>query len=207
MVKECPSDFRCSEAVIWMRLGELFFLSGAALVLASGAQASGGWHTYRDARMGFSISYPDGWQVDRRHIYSALGPGKEIHGVAFHINPGIAAGTNLSDDSYLAVEVLPNVQPCAAEPFLDDAIDKPRIKSNNNGIQWSVLDGADQGAGNIYEETVQAAIGSQPCIATRAFVHSTNIGNYDPGTVKAFSRGKLNATIDKMRHSFRLLPR
>lgn len=184
-----------------------FCLIGATLVLAAPAAQASGWHVYRDRQMGFSISYPDGWRVDRQHVYSALGPGKEIRGVAFHIDPSIATGTNLSDESYLAVEVLPNVQPCAAEPFLDDAIDKPRIKSNNNGIQWSVLDGADQGAGNIYEETVQAAIGSQPCIATRAFVHSTNIGNYDPGSVKAFNRGKLNAVIDKMRHSFRLLPR
>jgi hypothetical protein len=188
-----------------MRLSGFFFLS-AAVVLTSGAQA-GGWHTYRDAQAGYAISYPDGWRVDTRHVYTALGPGKEIHGTAFHIKPSIAAGTNLSDDSYLAVEVSPNARPCSAEPFLDDAIDKPRIKSNNNGIQWSVLDGADQGAGNVYEETVQAAIGSQPCIATRAFVHSTNIGNYDPGTVTAFNRAKLNAIIDKMRHSFRFLPR
>lgn len=144
--------------------------------------------------------------MDTHHVYTAMGPGKEIHGTAFQIEPGIAAGTNLSDNSYFAVEVLPGVTPCTAEPFLDDAIDKPRIKSNNNGIQWSVLDGADQGAGNSYEETVQAAIGSQPCIATRAFVHSTNIGNYDPGTVKPFNRAKLNAIIDRMRHSFRFLP-
>ncbi|HSC60887.1 MAG TPA: hypothetical protein VLC29_06615, partial [Rhizomicrobium sp.] len=99
------------------------------------------------------------------------------------------------------------VKDCAAAPFLDDAIDQPRIKSNGHGIQWSVLDGADQGAGNIYEETVQAAIGTDPCIATRAFAHSTNIGNYDPGTVKAFNRAAFNRTIDKMRASFRLLPR
>lgn len=188
-----------------MRLGELFLLSAAALIPASGAQA-GGWHTYRDVQAGYSISYPDGWRVDTHHVYTAMGPGKEIHGTAFQIEPGIAAGTNLSDDSYFAVEVLPGVTPCTAEPFLDEAIDKPRIKSNNNGIQWSVLDGADQGAGNSYEETVQAAIGSQPCIATRAVVHSTNIGNYDPGTVKPFNRAKLNAIIDRMRHSFRFLP-
>lgn len=188
-----------------MRLSEFFFLSAAALVLAPGAHA-GSWHTYRDAQAGYSISYPDGWRVDRQHVYTALGPGKEIHGTAFHIKPSIAAGTNLSDDSYLAVEVLPNVRRCTAEPFLDDAIDKPRIKSNNNGIQWSVLDGADQGAGNVYEETVQAAIGTQPCLATRAFVHSTNIGNYDPGAVKSFDRAKLNAIIDRMRHSFRISP-
>jgi hypothetical protein len=192
---------------IRMRARSLFCLTGVIFLLAgSGAQA-GGWHTFRDAQAGYAISYPDGWRIDRRHVYTALGPGKEIHGTAFRIKPSLATGTNLSGDSYFAVEILPGVATCTAKPFLDDAIDKPRIKSNGNRIQWSVLDGADQGAGNIYEETVQAAMGSRPCIATRAFVHSTNIGNYDPGTVKPFARAKLNAIVDKMRRSFRFLPR
>jgi hypothetical protein len=194
------------DGVIRMHALSNIFLSAAALVLASSAQAAG-WHTYRDPQMGFAISYPDGWRVDTAHTYTALGPGKDIHGVAFKVSKRFTTGTNLSDDSYLAVEVLPGVKDCAAAPFLDDAIDQPRIKSNGHGIQWSVLDGADQGAGNIYEETVQAAIGTDPCIATRAFAHSTNIGNYDPGTVKAFNRAAFNRTIDKMRASFRLLPR
>jgi hypothetical protein len=184
-----------------------FCLAGAMFVLASSAAQASGWHVYRDKQTGFSISYPDGWRVDGDHVYSALGPGKEIHGVAFKVRKNFTTGTNLSDDSYLAVEILPGVKQCSAGLFLDDAIDKPRIKSGNNGLQWEVLDGADQGAGNIYEETVQAVAGSQPCIATRAFAHSSNIGNYDPGTVKAFNRAAFNRTIDRMRRSFRLLPR
>ena len=117
------------------------------------------------------------------------------------------AGTNLSDSSYLAVEILPSATQCSAAAFLDDAIDKPRMVTGAHGITWSVQDGSDAGAGNIYEETVQAVIGARPCIATRAFAHSTNIGNYDPGTVKPFDRAAFNATIDRMRRSFRLLPR
>lgn len=181
-----------------------FFLAAAMLVPAA-ARASG-WHIYRD-KMGFAMAYPDGWQVDTGHVYTAMGPGKDIHGVAFKVRKSFTTGTNLSDDSYFAVEILPGVKECHAALFLDDAIDAPRIKSGSNGLQWEVLDGADQGAGNSYEETVQAVIGSQPCIATRAFAHSTNIGNYDPGTVKEFNRASFNGTIDRMRRSFRLLPR
>ena len=176
------------------------------LMASSGAQGSGAWHTYRDTKLGFSMSYPDGWRVDPNHVYSALGPGKEIHGVAFMVSPKLTAGTNLSDDSYLAVEVLPDARTCSAAPFLDDAIDQPRVKTSSSGMKWSVQDGADQGAGNIYEETVQAAIGTHPCLSTRAFAHSTNIGNYDPGTVKAFDRAGFNRIIDKMRESFRISP-
>ncbi|HSM96824.1 MAG TPA: hypothetical protein VLT91_12320 [Rhizomicrobium sp.] len=179
---------------------------GALLTVAQSACATGAWHTYRDTKLGFSISYPDGWRLDPDHVYGALGPGKEIHGVAFVVDPKFTAGTNLSDDSYLAVEVLPDARTCTASLFLDDAIDKPRVKTSASGMTWSVQDGVDQGAGNAYDETVQAAIGTQPCLATRAMAHSTNIGNYDPGTVREFNRAAFNRTIDRMRESFRISP-
>ena len=108
------------DGVIRMHALSNIFLSAAALVLASSAQAAG-WHTYRDPQMGFAISYPDGWRVDTAHTYTALGPGKDIHGVAFKVSKRFTTGTNLSDDSYLAVEVLPGVKDCtaadAASPF------------------------------------------------------------------------------------------
>src|SRR5512142_3272881 len=121
MVKECPSDFRCNERLIRMRTLAKFFLAVAMLAPAA-AQASG-WHSYRNPQMGFSISYPDGWRVDSNHVYTALGPGKDIHGVAFKVRKSFTTGTNLSDDSYFAVEILPDVKQCSAALFLDDAID------------------------------------------------------------------------------------
>jgi hypothetical protein len=185
-----------------------FCLIGAMLAFASGpAHASGQWHRYRDPNGLFLLAYPPGWRVDTHRVYTARGPGKEIHGVAFKVNPAFTKGTNLSTDSYFAVEVLPGAASCTPDLFLDDAVGKVRTKRGHHGITWLVLDGADAGAGNVYEETVQAAAGSHPCIATRAFAHSTNIGNYDPGTVKAFDRAAFNRTIDRMRASVRLLRR
>ncbi|MGN6514762.1 MAG: hypothetical protein ACTHLR_02860 [Rhizomicrobium sp.] len=185
-----------------MRAIVLGIVALAAVTTAADAK---GWHTYRDPQGGWSISYPNGWRVDANHIYSALGPGKEIHGVAFVVPRSFVKGTNLGDDSYLAVETLPSAAACRASEFLDDTIDQPRLVAGSNGITWSVQDGADAGAGNVYEETVQAAIGSKPCIATRAWAHSANIANFDPGTVKAFDRRAFNSIMDRMRHSFRIL--
>lgn len=176
----------------------------AVLTLTAAAAQAAGWHTYRDPQAGWSISYPDGWRVDTSYTYSALGPGKEIHGVAFVVPESFTKGTNLGDDSYLAVETLPSAGACTASEFLDDAIDRTRTVAGRHGITWSVQDGADAGAGNIYDETVQAAVGSKPCIATRAWAHSANIGNFDTGTVKAFDKRAFNIIMDRMRHSFRM---
>jgi hypothetical protein len=190
-----------------MQMLRQLYLAAAAMALACGSAQASGWNTYRDPNGLFSLAYPPGWTVDARHTYTALGPGKDIHGVAFKVNPAFTTGTNLSPDSYFAVEVLPGAKQCTPDLFLDDAIDKMRTKQGNHGITWLVLDSADAGAGNSYEETVQAAAGSQPCIATRAFAHSTNVGNYDPGTVREFNRAAFNRTIDRMRDSVRLSPR
>ncbi len=93
------------------------------------ARAAAGWNVYRNAHDGYAISYPPGWRIDTGHVYSALGPGKEIRGVAFMVPKNFTAGTNLSDSSwYLAVEILRSATARSAQPrSLDDAIDKPRM--------------------------------------------------------------------------------
>jgi len=40
----------------------------------------------------------------------------------------------------------------------------------------------------------------------RYFIHSTNIGNYDPGTIKAFDQAALVARFDAIRKTLRLTP-
>jgi len=187
------------------RMVNVMRLAGLMVLLAVSSAHAGGWNTYTDPAGRWSIQYPDGWRVDTSHSYTALGPGKEIRGVAFVVPDSFTKGTNLGDDSYLAVETLPSAEDCTASAFLDDAIDPPHARAGSNGITWSVQDGSDAGAGNIYEETAWAATGSKPCIALRAFAHSANIGNFDPGTVKEFDRRAFNGILDRMRASFRLL--
>ena len=64
-----------------------------------------------------------------------------------------------------------------------------------NGTEYSVASLSDAGAGNLYEEKVYALVGTSPCLAVRTFIHSTNIANYDPGTVTAFDEAALTGAV------------
>jgi hypothetical protein len=188
------------------RSRKALLLVAAAMFTLAACESADAWPRYRNAKGGYSISYPPSWRVDTSHDYQALGPGKDIRGTAFVVSPSTASGTNLSPDSYLAVEELPDTQPCSADKFLDDAQGAPVRQTGKNGIVWSVAHGSDAGAGNFYEEMVYAVLGTQPCLAIRTFIHSTNIGNYDPGTVRAFDKKTLVAIFGKMRDSFQISP-
>ena len=170
----------------------------------SGAPPSppAGWTRYSQA--GFSISAPSGFTPDPGHDYQALGPGKDIKGFALTIPASLTKGTNLGADSYIAVETLPGAAPCTAAAFLDSPAAATEVTTN--GITYSVATANDAGAGNFYDETVYAVQRSTPCLAVRSFIHSTNIGNYDPGTVKAFDRAALIAQFDAIRATLTVEP-
>ena len=183
------------------------FFAATALTCAGAATQASAWPLYRNAKLGYAISYPPGWQVDTTHDYQSLGPGKDIYGTAFIVSSGAAAGTNLSRNSYLAVEVLPGTVACTADKFLDDADQAGQRTERFRDITYSVEHGSDAGAGNYYDETVYAVRGLRPCLAIRYFIHSTNIANYPPGIVTEFDKAKLLTTFDRMRASFRLTRR
>jgi len=174
-----------------------------AVGFAHADAAPAGWKTYRDTTLGFSIDYPSGWRVDRAHVYPGFGPDHEIHGVAFEIPRAMAKGTNLSTSlTNVSVESVPGRGTCDATRFLPDLQDLRTLK--NAGRVWSTANFQDAGAGNLYDIAVFAIPGTSPCMAVRYMIHSTNIGNYDPGTVKAFDQVSLIRTFAKIRQSLRL---
>ena len=158
------------------------------------------WRVHRSAELGYSIAFPRGWGVETHYVYAGFGPGHEIHGVAFHIPQSMARGTNLSTNlTALSVENVSGAGRCEAGRFL---LDPQNIHSIvENGTVYSTAESQDAGAGNRYEEIVFALVGSSPCLAVRYFIHSTNIANYDPGTVREFDRTKLMSELDGIRWS------
>lgn len=159
-----------------------------------------GWRIYGDVRLRFSIAYPEGWGVDRQYVYPIRIGGSELHGVAFSVPEWFRAKTNLARDTRISVEGLPNAANCDARLFLDSP--QSELTENDGGYTWSIATGGDAGAGNFYDETVYALVGSHPCVAIRYFIHSTNIANYDPGTVKEFDRTALVTMFDRIRGTF-----
>ncbi len=156
---------------------------------------------YSDGTVGFSIRYPSNYLIDTSYKYQNLGPGKDISGVKFTIPEALVSGTNLSGfDTGVSVEEMPAVQDCNANLFLGQNNASPQNIIDNN-TDYSVASTVGAAAGNIYEETVWAIPGTNPCIAVRYFIHSGNIGNYPEGVVQEFDRKSLLEQFDKIRQT------
>jgi len=151
---------------------------------------------YASTTLGFSIKYPKNFTVNEKYTYTAMGPGKDIHGVSFVIPESMHTGTNLSSDSYVSVEMLPK-QTCAMSDFFDNVQATSTIV--DNGKTYDVARGVGVGAGNYYEEVVYKLSG---CTAIRYLIHSSNIMNYPEGTVTEFDRTALLAIFDKILRSY-----
>lgn len=175
----------------------------ATLALGATAQAApAGWKHFTDGAMGYTIAYPPHWTIDTHYETDVLGPGHEIKGVSFTIPDSFQPGTNLShNDTRLSVESLPG-RACKPSQFVDPAEHIHGLKAD--GRRYLAATSEDAGAGNFYETDVFLVDGASPCIAVRYFVHSTNIGAYDPGTIKAFDEKKLIAVFDAIRATLKL---
>ena len=180
--------------VVWLSL---------ALTGCSGNHAD--WKTYGNSSTPFTISYPQGDTLNDAYVYEALGPGKEIHGVSITIAEPLHQGTNLASDTRLSVELLPAASACTPQLFLDH-VDGTRSETQGS-ITFNVADANDAGAGNLYEETVFAVANGPSCVAVRYFIHSHQIGNYDPGSVTAFDRAALLRHFDEIRKTLVIAPR
>ena len=155
---------------------------------------------YSSSTIGFSISYPRGFSAMEPYAYDQFGPKKLIHGVKFMIPMRMATGTNLSsDDTGVSVEWLPRAKKCTADIYIPASV--PAFTFIEKQVKYSIATTSGAAAGNLYEEKVYAIASSTPCTALRYFIHSTNIGNYDPGAVREFDRAALLKEFDAIRES------
>ena len=169
-------------------------------------------HVYHDSTLGFSLTLPTMlassasdtlYSVDSAYEYTAMGPEKSIPGVKFTIPSSLAAGTNLSSDSYVSVEHLPVEKKCDAAMFIADLSAQSQVIREGT-LSYSVASSTDAGVGNRYEETVYARTDSSLCVVVRYFVHYTVIQNFPEGVVKEFDKPALIAEFDQIRRTLAL---
>jgi hypothetical protein len=164
--------------------------SSGALQLA---QAGGSVHPYEHTKPDFKLRYPDGSTVNESYVYPRLGDGV-IKGVAFTVPAAMAKGTNLAPDSYFSVEWRDGSK-CTIDQFLPNA-DPPK-QIGFKGVAYQLATANSGAAGNSYDETVYL----RDCFAVRYFIHSSNVANYPPGSVKEFDRARLMSVFDDIRKS------
>ncbi len=167
----------------------------------SESQDNNASQTYTNSEYGFTLQHPNDWTVDNSYVYDLLGPEEPtIPGVKFLIPKTLTEGTNLSEfQTGLSVEIMPNMPTCTAHPFLL----QPKTVTTEviNDVKYSIASSSEPGAGNLYEEYVYAISDTNPCLAVRYLIHSTNLANYDPGAVTAYDRTQLINIFNEIRDS------
>ena len=146
----------------------------------------------------FSLVYPSEYSVDEEYTYDAF-KGKPVAGVKFSVPASISEGTNLSSDTGVSVEWLPRANKCTGDIYV-----LPNVRATSlvvGSTTYSVATTSEAAAGNLYEEQVFAIADSKPCTAVRYFIHSSNIGNFEPGVAVEFNRDALLREFDNIRDS------
>jgi len=156
--------------------------------------------TYTSPTLGYSLTYPAAYtQSDHTYEFSAT---KDIEGgFKVTVPMALATGTNLSPDTYLAVEQLPNANLCTGDIYVRANVTASEV--TEGGVTYSVASSTEGAAGNTYEEWVWALEDSAPCTAVRYYIHSTAVGNYPAGTVVEFNREALLNEFNGIRQSLR----
>lgn len=150
----------------------------------------------------YLVQYPPGYTFNSAYAYDQFGPTKLIKGVSFTIPAEMATGTNLGSDTRVSVEQLPRAKNCTGDIFIQANV-KPQ-KITDTGTEYSLATSSGAGAGNRYEESVYALLGSNPCTAVRYYIHYSAIENYPAGAVREFDRTQLLSDFDQIRHSLSL---
>ncbi len=155
--------------------------------------------SYASSTMGISIKYPKDYTLNESYSNESVNPKKPIRGMSLTIPATMATGTNLSSDTKISVEQLPNAKKCTGDIFI--AANVKAHSMSDNGVDYSVATSSDAAAGNRYEESVYALANSKPCTAVRYLVHYGVYENYPAGTITQFDSAALMNAFDTIRRS------
>ena len=112
-------------------------------------------------------------------------------------------GTNLHE-AYVEIGI-------DANPLDSNQVNKclqPKDWEKSQGVitigqkEFSSFVGNDAGAGNLYESQTYRRVQDGHCYEIAEVLHSSNIGNYEPGTIKEFDKKYFSAVLDKIATSF-----
>lgn len=149
---------------------------------------------YNNPVTGVSLTYPDTFAP----AISVYGNYKTDPELALHLIDSKAyEKTNLSE-VYLFISSTSDAQVVAActEPNQNGGGPEQVIGNEViNGFTFVHSTSEGAGAGNYYQQEIYRTVNQNVCYEVIYFIHSTNIGNYTPGTVTEFDR---DAIVQKL---------
>jgi hypothetical protein len=182
--------------------GYYYFMSQAGVPKSAPVQADN-WKIYSNKTYGYEVNYPVD-SIEHATVSEAglLNPNRKIQKEKFTVTKSFTQGTNLSSDSGLIIEVYDTPYLCQADyvPAGFEAAQRVTIKD----VKYEVATSEGVGAGNLYQQRMYKTLQNNKCFALLINTHSTNIGNYEPGTVREFNKDVFEGITSKMLDTFKV---
>lgn len=168
-----------------------------------------GYNTYTDRAGTFTFAFPTD--------FSAAGsaPGYTPEWSAFATTSGLVLarievprsyepGTNFGEAWFTVgtSEDPASVAQCLGVP---SGIATTSVPAAFGGVSYQQFSYVGAGAGNYYDTTTYRTVRNQQCYAIEYTIHSSNIYNYTPGTVKAYDDARVRRALEEVARSFRFL--
>ena len=141
-------------------------------------------HPITDTGVGFTLTY-DGAYFDpqKPNLFGNEVLGLNLAASQFFMN------TNLEEVYFvLSLESYTDADTCLNAPPEGIAIQNAVGTWRVNGVDYRYYIGGEGAAGNLYDADIFRTFVHNRCITVYLFVHSTDIGNYTPGTVTPYDK-------------------
>ncbi len=162
--------------------------------------APSNFQTYKNSQYGFEFNYPNDFSFTDP-TYANL----KDKIVQVQIGKEGYPKTNFGDAAFsVSAEYAKDLTSCLKieAPENGDGFKSTKII---NGKTFYVTSSTGAGAGNLYESKVYRTYnGTNLCIELNETVHTSNIGNYDPGTVTEIDKGPIWQRLEGISDSFKL---
>lgn len=158
--------------------------------------------SYHNLPHGFSFQYPSEWGFGNADSgYSNL----EEKIVQLELPQSAYPGTNFGDAAFtVSAEATDSLEKCLnlqSGAERQDAFDSKNLVVVD-GVNYYKSEGVGAAAGNTYENKTYRAYQDTFCFEIAETLHTSNIGNYDPGTVTEVDEDAVWERLDAIFQSF-----
>ena len=155
----------------------------------------------------YELKYPRDFDIFRgeQAIGGTLGPTRSRVQIAFPADALEAPRTNFSE-AYLTVSILYDAteETCFADLAGGRENSALSGRKTINGQEFRMGETMGAAAGNFYESKVYRTLYRGRCYEIEETLHTTNIGVYEPGTVREFDAEKAWTILHDIRDTFRV---
>ena len=156
--------------------------------------------TYRYQPYGFEFKYPADWVFNDPSGYANL----QDKIVQVELSKDAYPKTNFDDAAFtVSAQFAPTLAACLAFPA--NATGNAGFKATQviNGIIFYTAQGNGAGAGNFYESHDFRTLHGGICIEIDETLHTSNIANFDPGTVTEVNHDQIFQRLDQLLMTFK----